>query len=99
MTTSKDDTVLPNNFYSCCCACIDMERHGLSCFNEDGNYGGRNGEMIITQTLVVFQQVEMYEECAFLHDLLVQYKDKFHPTPESILDSTIIPNAKLHSAN
>ncbi|MFN8323985.1 MAG: hypothetical protein U0T74_15075 [Chitinophagales bacterium] len=84
MATRIDDTVLPKNFYSYCCACIDMERHGLDCFDEDGNYGERNGEMIITKTLIVFQQVELYEECAFLRDLLIKYKDKFHSAPEPI---------------
>lgn len=79
MATHKDDTVLPKNFASYCRVCIDCQRNGLSCFDEKGNYGGYDGEIIIAGILIVFEQLEMYKDCAFLRDFLVTYKAKFKP--------------------
>ena len=86
MAKRKDDTVLPKHFYSYCRACIDMERHGLSCFDEKGNYGGRDGEIIILGILIVFEQLEMYKDCAFLRDFLAEYRNKCRPAREPIIE-------------
>ena len=77
MPSPKDDTLLPKNFYSFCRACIDFERNGLNCFDAEGNYGGFDGEIIIVGVLIVFEQLEMYKDCAFLRDFLVTYRARF----------------------
>ncbi len=82
MATHKDDTVLPKNFASYCRVCIDCQRKGLSCFDEKGNYGGYDGEIIIAGILIVFEQLEMYKDCAFLRDFLVEYRNKFRSTDQ-----------------
>ena len=84
MATHKDDTVLPKNFSSYCRVCNDFERHGLSGFDEKGNYGGYDGEIIIAGILIVFEQLEMYKDCAFLRDFLVEYRSKFRPTDQPV---------------
>jgi hypothetical protein len=84
MATHKDDTVLPKNFRSYCRVCTDFERQGLNCFNEDGNYGGYDGEIIIAGILIFFEQLEMYKDCAFLRDFLIEYRNKFRPTDQSV---------------
>ena len=71
------DIYLGPNFYSYCRACIDLERNGLDCFDEYGNYGGFDGRVIIEQMLRRFESLEMYKDCAFLRDFLKIYMGKF----------------------
>jgi hypothetical protein len=79
MPKSKDNVVLPKNYYDHCAACIDMEKNGLRAFDEDGTYGEKPGDSIILRLIEVFEKLEMHKECAFLEDLLVQYQAKFYP--------------------
>lgn len=71
------DIDLGSNFYSYCRVSIDIERHGLLCFDEEGCYGGRDGQVIIEAILARFESLEMYKDCAFLRDFLVIYKEHF----------------------
>jgi hypothetical protein len=75
--TRIDDVDVGPDFASFCRACLIMEREGLDCFDEDGNYYGYDGEVIIEGIRERFESLEMYKDCAFLRDLLVQYKEKF----------------------
>ena len=86
MPSRKDDVELPKNFGSYCRICIDMERHGLTCFDEGGNYGGHDGEVIILGILIVFEQLEMYKDCAFLRDFLAEYRNKFRSEREPTIE-------------
>ncbi len=83
MIKRKDEIELPKHFYSYFRVCNDMQRNGLTCFDANGNYGGRNGEILILGILIIFEQLEMYKDCAFLRDFLVEFRNRFSPNHNS----------------
>lgn len=95
MPKRKDDIELPKHFYSYCRVCIDMERNGLNCFDKEGNYGRRDGEIIILGMLIIFERVEMYKECAFLRDFLIGCRNKFRSTREATTEECNQPSLQV----
>ena len=54
-----------------------FQRDGLEAFDPDGSYGGMAGEQVISKMTEIFEQAEMYTDCAYLRDLCIAHRDNF----------------------
>jgi hypothetical protein len=56
---------------------VRLERIRMNAFDAQGKIDGYDGEITLKRILFYFQELEMYEWCVFVRDLIKEYEQKF----------------------